>query len=365
MKNKMLDKSFLYLFELIFKYSGYKIEIKKRIKKDECNNIPSYHPLLGWQNTNVDIFQYSAPECIEGFLSRLHDGCYSLTDNPCPLAEASCNGQKYLKVATSEYGFEWSLSAAGLLQMNKRFTEQSLLTFYTSGDYRKISMGGASDASLFELEYTIMSKYFIEALEAAGIDLPGKTIFELGCGSGGILLALKNRGAKVVGVDLDEGAIKYGKQYLDDLHCGDAHDYLKNVSYDVIILSNLLEHLNDPLGFLQDLCKNVTAGKTKILIDVPNLMGAHSFSDYFNKFLHIAHIWYFTPVTLARLLRLAGFSVDFLFDRGAAMAIICSKSTNDKDVINDDSLISSASAINYANCLSYSSAYRDIKNLGY
>jgi SAM-dependent methyltransferase len=167
-----------------------------------------------------------------------------------------------------------------------------------------------------------MSKYFVEALEAARIDLQGTNIFELECGSGGILLALKDRGAKVMGVDLDEGAIKYGRQHLDDLHCGDAHDYLVNVSYDAKILSNVLEHLNDPLEFLLDLSRNIADGHTKPLIDVPNLMGAHAHSDHFNKLLHIAHIWYFTPATLTHWLMLAGFSNYFVFDRGAAMTEI-------------------------------------------
>jgi len=228
-------------------------------------------------------------------------------------------------------------------------------------------MAGASDANLFELEYTIMSKYIIEAMEAVDIDLQGKTILELGCGSGGILLALKDRGAKVIEVDFDEGAIKYGKQHLDNLHCGDAHDYLKNVNYDVILLSNVLEHLNKPLDFLLDLSRNIDTQHTKILIDVPNLMGAHAYSDHFNKFLHIAHIWYFTPTTLGQLLGLAGFSIDFVFDRGAAMTVICSKVTRDKssDTKNNASFILSASAINYANHLVYSPARRDIKKLGY
>lgn len=169
------------------------------------------------------------------------------------------------------------------------------------------------------------------------------------------------------GVDLDEEAIKYGKQYLDDLYCGDAHDCLKNVSYELILLSNVIEHLNNPLEFLLELSRNIATGHTKLLIDVPNLIGAHAYSDHFNKFLHIAHIWYFTPATLTQLLRLAGFSIDFVLDRGAAMSVICSKSTSDEpsDVNNDASFILSASAINYANNLVNSSARRAIRKLGY
>ena len=244
----------------------------------------------------MDILQYAAPEYPAEFLSRLKSGFYLLQDYSCPLSKSSeFSG---LKVATSQYGFEWQLSSAGLLQMNKRFTEESLTKFYTSGDYRKITMGGASDADLFALEHTIMSKYFIEAMEAASVGFHGTSILELGCGSGGILLALKERGARVTGVDLDEGAIKYGKQYLEDLHCGDAHNFLKNVKYDVVILSNVLEHLNNPLEFLLELSRNIDTSHTKIIIDVPNLMGAEAYSDHFNKFLHCSSSGFLEPLAI-------------------------------------------------------------------
>jgi hypothetical protein len=71
---------------------------------------------LGWQDTSVDIFQYSFKEYDAEFLSRLQDGFYLFQDYPCPLSKSS--DFSGVKVATSEYGLEWSLSAAGLLQMN-------------------------------------------------------------------------------------------------------------------------------------------------------------------------------------------------------------------------------------------------------
>lgn len=176
------------------------------------------------------------------------------------------------------------------------------------------------------------------------------------------MLALKEQGAFVTGVDLDQGAINYGKQYLDDLYCDDANNYLKNVNFDFVILSNVLEHLHNPLVFLRELTIKQGA---KLSIDVPNLLGAHSYSDSFNKFLHIAHIWYFTPATLCRLLKLAGFSIDFISDRGSAMTLICSK-TNNNTYLNSEngfSFITSASAINYVNYLSHSEARIEIKKI--
>ncbi len=239
-----------------------------------------------------------------------------------------------------------------------------MICFIDQGTTEKLLWGGVTDEHLFMLEHQIMAKYFLEAFQAAEIDIKGKTVFELGCGSGGILLALKNRGAIVTGVDLDDGAIEFGKQYVNNLYSGDAYDFLDRMSFDLIILSNVLEHLHDPVKFLIQLSNSITYSETKVVIDVPNLMGAHSYGDNFNKFLHIAHIWYFTPATLSSLLELAGFKIDFIFDRGSGLMVMCSKAVTAKfDSIDADaSFILSVSAINYANNLTHSTSRVEIKN---
>ena len=353
---KKILKYFIFrIISFVSLVSGFEILIKKQILLSK-QHLPECHPYFGWQTPTVDLSQYAIPDYFNEFLVRINT-VYSIEEFPCPLT----NQFTYTKVASSEYGFEWALSSSGLLQMNKRFTESSLNLFYKSGDYRKITMGGATDAHLFNLEYKIMSKYFLEIFNSQKINIRGKKIFELGCGSGGILLALKEQGAFVTGVDLDEGAINYGKQYLDELYCDDAKNYLKNVNFDFVILSNVLEHLHNPLVFLRELSIKQSA---RLIIDVPNLLGAHSYSDSFNKFLHIAHIWYFTPATLCQLLKLAGFSIDFISDRGSAMTIICSKTNN--NYLNFEggfSFITSASAINHANYLSHSEARIEIKKI--
>jgi len=112
MLKKMAGRIIRFLLRVISKFTGYEIEIKKKQESKitetgltEFTDIrPPYHPLLGWQDTNVDILQYAAPEYAEEFLSRLHDGFYLLQDYPCPLSKSSeFSGEK---VATSEHGFE-------------------------------------------------------------------------------------------------------------------------------------------------------------------------------------------------------------------------------------------------------------------
>lgn len=71
--------------------------------------------------------------------------------------------------------------------------------FYESGEYQVICMDGLSDEKHFALEFQVMSLYFFDVLEKINIPVDGLNVMEIGCGSGGILLAFKKKGAKVKG----------------------------------------------------------------------------------------------------------------------------------------------------------------------
>ena len=86
---------------------------------------------------------------------------------------------------------------------------------------------------------------------------PGSVVLDLGCGYGEISAMLADQGATVVGVDHDSSKIEtakstYEKNNLSFL-CLDAIDYLqtKEVNFDVLILSHVLEHIDEPADFLE------------------------------------------------------------------------------------------------------------------
>ena len=182
------------------------------------------------------------------------------------------------------------------------------------------------------------------------------SIVEIGCGSVGILLALKEQlGAKVRGLDTDQRRIDFGrKKGIKDLFVADAMTMEDDISmFDFVILSNIIEHLHDPKLFLDKLLNknNKENFNQKIIIDVPNLEYSYSYSDQsFNNCLHIQHLWYFNSMTIERLLNQVGFGIDYFFPRKAAMTIVCRKKQEPLPNSNN-AYWNSISAINYANTI--------------
>ena len=84
-------------------------------------------------------------------------------------------------------------------------------------------------------------------------DVRGKTVLDLGCGSGKNLVALVERGAHVIGLDVSPELIAIAQQRLDKaglkaiVRVGSAYETgLPDESVDVIFCINLIHHLDIP-----------------------------------------------------------------------------------------------------------------------
>ena len=299
---------------------------------------------------HVNIFRYASSPTnskVLRFKDKLKTGKYTLEAFVCTICG---NESEWTTVARSPEGFVWSFCMkCGLFQLNKRLCSASLKSFYESGEYQLICMGGLDDKRHFLLEYKVMSLYFLDILNKLGVKLQETSILEIGCGSGGILLAFKEAGATVKGFDIDEHKVNYGKKHVPEIYIGDAmnRDTCPSFSpFNIILISNVLEHLQYPRDFLKRIFDKVESAETKVIIDVPNFEGSSLYSDKFTDFLHIAHLWYFTSLSLERLINSAGGSVTHIFNRGAAMSVVCSK--NNACDNNNNSALLTASIVQHA-----------------
>lgn len=101
---------------------------------------------------------------------------------------------------------------------------------------------------------------------------PGERVLDVGCGIGAVAFDLADRaGAKVVGIDLDAENIIIARSRFAhpsvEYVVGDAIKELPSEKYDIVILSNVLEHLPGRPKFLHRL--NESAQPKKLLIRVP------------------------------------------------------------------------------------------------
>jgi len=95
-------------------------------------------------------------------------------------------------------------------------------------------------------------------------------ILEVGCGYGYLTYSLRKMGHEVFGIDIAKNAIKFAKQNFGNyFSLGSINDIHKKDKFDIIIATELIEHLQNPAEFIS-LCTNLLKDKGKIIITTPN-----------------------------------------------------------------------------------------------
>ena len=103
-------------------------------------------------------------------------------------------------------------------------------------------------------------------------------VLDIGCNDGTLgEIIKKEKKAIVHGVDISTVAIKKAEKKLDSVHVfdivGDV-DFpvgINDKKYDVIVMSEVLEHLFNPESVLEKI-KKISHRETKVIITVPNIL---------------------------------------------------------------------------------------------
>jgi SAM-dependent methyltransferase len=104
----------------------------------------------------------------------------------------------------------------------------------------------------------------------------GLNVLDVGCGSGVHGAELKRiHGHRIVGVDLSESSIQKAKGRLAEAYVADVtkpelYSFFGSRKFDVIVFSDILEHLDDPSDVLTRHYALLTPGG-KVLISLPNI----------------------------------------------------------------------------------------------
>lgn len=136
-------------------------------------------------------------------------------------------------------------------------------------------------------------------------------ILDIGCGRGYFLLACRESGYEVEGVDISEDAAAYVRDRLSiPVAAGKIGDInLERKRYDVITMWHSLEHMPDP-GACLDRVRDWLKDDGVAVVDVPN----HEGTDAKSAWTEWAdwdlpyHFYHFTPGTLKGILVKHGFS---------------------------------------------------------
>jgi len=120
---------------------------------------------------------------------------------------------------------------------------------------------------LFRSFYDRLAARLLDAIADLPLGEAGLRIFEVGCGEGFFGSAIKRtaepRGLAIAysGADLSQAALELAKPTLgDDLTVGDATEVMAGLpaaSRDLVIVKNLLHHLDDPASLLREAARVV------------------------------------------------------------------------------------------------------------
>jgi len=148
--------------------------------------------------------------------------------------------------------------------------------------------------------------------------ISGKKILDVGCANGRLGAKLKDLGAVVYGIDVSSIAVAEASQKIDKAIVVDISEEWPDLGekFSVIVISEVLEHMFDPVFVLSQAARFLEEGG-KIIITVPNflvwtnrikfLFGNFSYED--QGMFDFGHIRWFTYDYLGRVLDDVGLKV--------------------------------------------------------
>lgn len=124
----------------------------------------------------------------------------------------------------------------------------------------------------------------------------------------------------VIGFDIEEKSVEYlssfgiediyGKDFIEDTE--EVKEIIAKKLGDepyVILLPEVLEHIPNPVYFLEKIAENYGSGQNKILISVPNAYGFGRVRDallHNREVMNMDHKYMFTPTTILKVMCVAG-----------------------------------------------------------
>lgn len=199
----------------------------------------------------------------------------------------------------------------GLLQLSPKPLPDKEQEFYDQNRQSK-NIGEPQDLKAMEENSLIDTKRRAELILK---EIPkGKKVLDIGSGYGFFLKELKNLGYNITGIDISKEKREISLKITDAevLNINLLENEAELPIFDCITLFHVLEHISDPVRFLQIIKKHL---KGKLIIEVPNVddLLLKECKGYRDFYWQMAHLSYFNDRTLKRVVKEAGFLVDKIF----------------------------------------------------
>ena len=186
-----------------------------------------------------------------------------------------------------------------LTQIKSEVVEKALNSAYSLGSVIAGVMNEENENAEYAYDFV---DFFKESL--GGKDFNKLSVLEIGSGTGFLLSHIAKLGSKVIGVEPGVQCLDAKEKYRVDI----IHDFFPtkyiDSKFDVIVMTNVLEHIPEPSNFLKIL-SNYLTDKGVLLVTVPDEEPFIKYGDISTLFHE--HYSYFTKDTINNTLKSAGF----------------------------------------------------------
>jgi 2-polyprenyl-3-methyl-5-hydroxy-6-metoxy-1,4-benzoquinol methylase len=137
---------------------------------------------------------------------------------------------------------------------------------------------------------------------------PVGTVLDVGCGSGEALMIAEQRGWSGIGVELVEASAARARDRGLDIRTSTLQRAgLPPASFDVVVAAHVLEHMLEPVAFVEEVARYARPGGL-VVLEVPNWshrLRRVKWADW-EQLCPFEHVTHFSPRTLRRTIKRAG-----------------------------------------------------------
>lgn len=225
-----------------------------------------------------------------------------------------CGSNRASTVFTKGYVKVVRCKSCGLTYLNPRLKYDKLLEFYSEGENEEANVNKSVESSAIQL-----GKDRVEGIKKYK---KGGKFLEIGFGSGYTLWVAKECGYETYGVEPSKTGYKHAKNLKLNVHHGTLSDTnFESKYFDVICLYHVLEHVPSPKDDLLEI-NRILKDDGILVLETPNIKGLRSvILNARWRDIHGAHLYYFSPKTLKKILLRTNFRVDKLLGYGTGLDI--------------------------------------------
>jgi len=234
-----------------------------------------------------------------------------LAPRPCP----TCGEREASLELEKDHMRLVRCAACDLVYVTPTFDEAHYKTVYRSSEYQEI----VRDLGIGSHEYRVQ-RFGRERVDLMARHLrPARPrVLDVGCSTGFVVEAARDRGWDAIGLDLNPSAVEYGRSRGLDLRDVSLEDAgFEPASFDAVCLFDVLEHLLDPVRTLRA-CARLLRRDGILFLYVPNYDSASRL--LMGKDAHFIwpthHLNYYTPITIRDLLDREGLSTEYVATEG-------------------------------------------------